>query len=489
MNLLEIPAGKPRKMTGNNILCPLCSSHVVEYEFVVERLAYSRCRDCSLLFANPSFRELPAAIVAPETPAVVRVALDVASRCTAMPFERIVLVSDAASVVDGMEVVTPAALIAGSARYDAIAVVAAIERSDDPYALFDALSRSLTDGGRLIVLFPCLTSADALSQRDRWAPFRQRTPLLFSVDTLQSMETRCGFGEFLSVTDTQDSPSPDSATVRRWFASHAVLISGRSAPRESRKLSVIFPVYNEAPTVEASLERVLNKDIPGVEMEIIIVESNSTDGSRDIVGRYAHHPKVRIVHEERPRGKGHAVRTGLEHASGEVIVFQDADLEYDVDDYDALVAPLFELRRNFVLGSRHNARGTAWKIRHFDDQPGMSSVANFAHLLLLALFNGVHGTALLDPFTMYKVFRRDCLYGLAFEDDRFDFDHEINIKLIRKGYRPVEIPVNYNSRSFKEGKKIAIFRDPPTWVRSIVRHKTTRLYPFVEARTAPPFRA
>ena len=100
-----------------------------------------------------------------------------------------------------------------------------------------------------------------------------------------------------------------------------------------------------------------------------------------------------------------------------------------------------------------------------------------AHVALLAMFNGLYKQSLRDPFTMYKVFRRDCLYGLTFECNRFDFDYEINIKLLRKGYRPLEIPVNYESRSFKEGKKVSFFRDPPTWVRAMLRLRRSPLYP------------
>jgi glycosyltransferase involved in cell wall biosynthesis len=183
-----------------------------------------------------------------------------------------------------------------------------------------------------------------------------------------------------------------------------------------------------------------------------------------------------LVYEDVARGKGLAVRIGLQHASGEVILFQDADLEYDVEDYDALVAPLFEMKRNFVLGSRHDARGTGWKIRHFQDQPWISTASNLAHRFLLSMFNSIYGQSLRDPFTMYKVFRRDCLYGLSFECNRFDFDYEITIKLIRKGYRPIELPVNYESRSFSEGKKVSFFRDPPTWVHAMFKMQRTCLY-------------
>jgi glycosyltransferase involved in cell wall biosynthesis len=224
------------------------------------------------------------------------------------------------------------------------------------------------------------------------------------------------------------------------------------------------------------MDMLLEKHIPNVEIEIILIESNSSDGSRDLALGYRDHPRVRLILEERPRGKGHAVRNGLKYATGDVILFQDADLEYDLDDYEGLVAPILEYRQNFVLGSRHSPSTRLWKIRKFNNQPGLAALANMAHLFFLTLFNVLYRQRMRDPFTMFKVFRRECLYGLQFESNRFDFDWEIVIKLLRKGYRPVELPVNYRARSFAEGKKIAIFRDPVTWLRAAVKFRNSPLY-------------
>ncbi len=167
--------------------------------------------------------------------------------------------------------------------------------------------------------------------------------------------------------------------------------------------------------------------------------------------------------EERPRGKGHAVRTGLNAATGDYILIQDADLEYDLEDYDALLEHLLAARSAFVLGSRHGGRNVL-KMRRFAGQLGLSLFLNFGHWFFTALVNGLFFQRLRDPFTMFKVFRRDCLYGLVFECNRFDFDFELLVKLVRKGYRPVELPVNYRSRSFREGKKVRMFRDPLNWL-------------------------
>ena len=204
-----------------------------------------------------------------------------------------------------------------------------------------------------------------------------------------------------------------------------------------------------------------------------MVESNSTDGTRSIVETYAAHPRVKLILEDRPRGKGHAVRAGLAHATGDVILIQDADLEYDLDDYDILLAPLAAGRQEFVLGSRHGEGG--WAIRKFSDQPFQALILNLAHWGFTLLINVALFIWLKDPFTMYKVFRRECLEGLTFECNRFDFDWELLMKLVRKGHRPIEIPISYKSRSFKEGKKISMFRDPLTWLWAVVKYRFVKL--------------
>jgi len=228
------------------------------------------------------------------------------------------------------------------------------------------------------------------------------------------------------------------------------------------RLSVIVPVFNERATVRPAMDALLAKEIDGMEIEIIVVESNSTDGTREIVLEYRDRPRLRVILEEQPRGKGHAVRAGFAAARGDILLIQDADLEYDLADYEILLAPITSGRQAFVLGSRHGRGG--WAIRKFAGQPVRALVLNLAHWTFAGLINVSLGIWLHDPFTMYKVFRRDCLEGLHLTCNRFDFDWELLIKLIRKGYRPVEIPITYRSRSFEEGKKISMFRDPLTWI-------------------------
>ena len=228
-------------------------------------------------------------------------------------------------------------------------------------------------------------------------------------------------------------------------------------------LSVIVPIFNEASTLRTALDAIVAKSVAGWEIELIFIESNSTDGSRAIVETYCSHPRVTLLLEDKPRGKGHAVRAALARATGNFILIQDADLEYDLNDYEKLLAPLASGERTFVLGSRHGP-GDGFAMRKFDDQPFHAFLLNSAHWTFTLLIDISLGIWLKDAFTMCKVFRRDALKGLTLKCNRFDFDWELLIKLIRAGHRPIEIPISYNSRSFKEGKKIRMFRDPLTWI-------------------------
>ena len=259
-----------------------------------------------------------------------------------------------------------------------------------------------------------------------------------------------------------------------------VAIARRSAlaPPNERllRLSVVLPVYNEKNTFREVIELLLAKTIPGFEIEICLIESNSTDGTRQDVLAYAGHPRVRLLLEDKPSGKGHAVRKGLEVATGDIILIQDADLEYDLADYEKLLDPIRRLETSFVLGSRHPTDRSDWQIRHFSEQRGIASIMNAGHVFFTWFLNVLFSQQLRDPFTMYKVFRRDCINNVPFECNRFDFDIELFGKLIRRGYKPVEIGVRYNSRSFDEGKKVSMFGDPPTWIRAGFRHRFSNLH-------------
>ena len=233
-------------------------------------------------------------------------------------------------------------------------------------------------------------------------------------------------------------------------------------------LSVVMAVYDEAETVATAIDRVLGVDIPGVRIELVVVESNSSDGTRSIVLPYAADPRVRLVLQDTPRGKGAAVREGFTQATGDVILIQDADLEYSVEDYPKLIKPIIRGDVDFTLGSRH-APGQS--VRVMDEARLVAPIMNTAHWVFTWFFNTTYRTKLRDPFTMYKVFRRECIEGVEFVSDRFDFDWELVAKLVRLGYEPIEIPVQYDARSFQRGKKVRFFRDPPTWVAACLRFR------------------
>ena len=271
--------------------------------------------------------------------------------------------------------------------------------------------------------------------------------------------------------------SNETPASSRWHLPRRRHDDAVASPRPVRMLSVVLPVYNEEETIEEVLRNVLKVALPpGVGLQLIVVESNSRDRTRQMVQAYEFDPRVSLVLQDAPRGKGNAVRAGLRHVRGDVVLIQDGDLEYSVDDYSVLLEHIIAGDADFVLGCRHE-RGRP--MREFEGAKGTSTLLNAAHWTFAALFNVVYGTNLRDPFTMYKVFRTECIDGLEFVADRFDFDWELVAKLVRRGYRPIEIPITYNSRGFDEGKKVRPIRDPLTWIVALVRFRFSHIPPRV----------
>jgi glycosyltransferase involved in cell wall biosynthesis len=242
-------------------------------------------------------------------------------------------------------------------------------------------------------------------------------------------------------------------------AGHRMLMFGRSAldAAHGEKLSIVMPVFNEVKFAAQVIDAVLEKTLR-IEREVIIVESNSTDGTRDIVRKYEGRPGVRIIYEDTPKGKGHAVRNGLKYATGTIILIQDADFEYDINDYDALLEPLLQRKTMFVLGSRSLGLDD-WKVRKYEKTPVRGALMNFAQVMFAKTYNVLYQQRTTDVQTMFKVFRRECLDGMKLESNGFNLDIELVCKLARNGNAPMEIPVNYVSRGFDEGKKIRFLRD------------------------------
>lgn len=239
------------------------------------------------------------------------------------------------------------------------------------------------------------------------------------------------------------------------------------------RLDVIMPIYNEIDTLAEVIDSVLSFTMPELTTVLTIIESNSSDGSRAAVMDFSDHPNVNIILERAPAGKGTAVRKGLAVTSGDVVLIQDADLEYEISDYPSLLEPILNGESDFVIGRRSS---TTAALRDFPDQPHMARLLNTGHHLFAGLFNKVFGVALSDPFSMFKVFRRECIAGMNFHATRFDFDWEITGKLVRRGFVPLEVPVGYRSRSYKEGKKVRLVWDPLTWVWTCTRVRLERPY-------------
>jgi hypothetical protein len=329
----------------------------------------------------------------------------------------------------------------------------------DPSAVLASLYRSHAPGWRLEIVEP---SAPTHRRFGIGSGMRRRRGK-FTADSLSTLLFRSGF------VDTRVETKGGMIT--------AATTRGELLPPTDRplRLSVVLPVYNERETFSKVFDELVVKEIADTEIEIVLIESNSTDGTREEVLSLPDDPRVTVILEDKASGKGHAVRAGLQRASGDVVLIQDADAEYDMGDYEKLLKPLRSFEASFVLGARQLHEGHRG-MRHFDQQQHMSQLMNIGHVGFLGLFNTVYGQRLKDPFTMYKVFRRDCLTDIHLECDRFDFDWELTAKLIRRGHHPVEVSVSYHSRSFSEGKKIKLLADPISWVRACFKYRFTPLY-------------
>lgn len=222
------------------------------------------------------------------------------------------------------------------------------------------------------------------------------------------------------------------------------------------KITVLVPVYNEKKSLGEILKRIEDVDF-GLEKEIILIDDYSTDGTRDL---YSELP-YKVLYHEKNMGKGAALRTGLRAATGDIIIIQDADLEYNPKDYKPLVELIVKDTADVVYGSRLADTRNSGKFL---------LLSYLANVTLSMMTRILYGTYLTDMETCYKAFRADVIKDITIESNRFDFEPEITAKVLKKGVRFMEVPISYNARTEDEGKKIG-WRDGVQAIWALIKYR------------------
>jgi glycosyltransferase involved in cell wall biosynthesis len=231
------------------------------------------------------------------------------------------------------------------------------------------------------------------------------------------------------------------------------------APTRVRKLSVIVPVYNERNTLVEILRRMRCVELPaGIEREIIVVDDGSTDGTREVLKQLGD-STVRVVLHAENRGKGAAVRTGFAHAVGDYVLVQDADLEYDPDDWPKLLAPVLRGKARVVYGSRFTGERRNMMYVHWVGNRFLSFVTNL-----------LYNTTLSDMETCSKLIERSLLDDLDLRAEKFDIEPEITAKILKRRIRIYEVPISYAGREYEDGKKIT-WRDGFAALATLVKYR------------------
>lgn len=216
---------------------------------------------------------------------------------------------------------------------------------------------------------------------------------------------------------------------------------------EKKILSVVIPVYNEKDTIREIVGRVKSVKMDGVELELILVDDGSTDGTREILRGEIEKQVSKVVLHERNAGKGAALRTGFQHATGDFVIVQDADLEYNPAEYPKMLAPLLDGRADVVFGSRFMGEG-AHRVLYF-----WHYVANMTLTMISNMFTNLNLT---DMETCYKAFRAEVIKKINIEQNRFGFEPEVTAKVAKMRCRVYEVGISYSGRTYEEGKKIGL---------------------------------
>ena len=501
------------------ITCPVCRADAERYLFHERGARFVQCRSCGTVFVNPPARELRdyfdvhvdgnATIedrehVRKGLDDVLRYAADVHCAHRGSPPARVVLAGlmpDELSTTDDLR-------IASSVRIDAVrlthdetlrlvheadvsAIVEAVGDDVDLVVLnhlleacpraadvVAAVAPRLPSRALLVVVYSNTASLPGRLLRRHWRRFFEWRAVYFNSENLRGMVERAGLrlvrqsgtNTSYTVTRALDLVLPGThvaklgrraglgaATLRAPTGTYVSIFERAHEPEVNELLSVVVPVFNEAAYMRGVLDELLARNFV-IPHEVIIIESNSTDGTREIVQSYEGNPGIRIIYEDRPRGKGAAVRRGLAAATGTIMLIQDADFEYDLEDYNALLEPLVQRRTSFVLGSRSLGLDD-WKVRRFARSRVKGILLNVGQLGFTRIFNLLYQQRVTDVVTMFKVFRRECIDGAEFVAERFNFDIELACTIVMNGYSPMEVPVNYVARGFDEGKKVEFLRD------------------------------